>query len=125
MSFAGTAAIEVSASEQNESCTGNNCSDTAVVLISAKRMQTMFTRAQSVLVCMAHMMTTPLWTPLVFAHRTKAEAADAATAAVKQRNSSSDWSLTEDEGLIVTRRVCGVADNLSELRFMLATVVGR
>lgn len=53
------------------------------------------------------------------------EAAEAAGAVLEQRRASGDWRLTEDEESAVTSRVYGVANSLTELRFMLATAVRR
>ncbi len=53
------------------------------------------------------------------------EAVEAATAVLEQRRSRGDWQLTEEEGRTVARRVYGVINSLPELRFMLATAVGR
>lgn len=53
------------------------------------------------------------------------EAIEAATAVLEQRRSSGDWQLTEEEERAVASRVYGVANSLPELRFMLATAVGR
>lgn len=52
-------------------------------------------------------------------------ASTAATLCSEQRAVSDDWKLTDDERQTVTARVCGVADNLTELRFMLAAAIGR
>lgn len=48
-----------------------------------------------------------------------------AIAALEQRSSSSDLKMSEEEERAVIARVCGVTENLTELRFMLATAVGR
>lgn len=49
----------------------------------------------------------------------------AATLCLEQRAASNDWKLTDEERQIVTARVCGVSDNLTELNFMLASAVSR
>ncbi|CAM9446334.1 unnamed protein product [Hapterophycus canaliculatus] len=53
------------------------------------------------------------------------KAADTAAAVLEQRSKNSEWRLTEEEERAVTERLCGVANNLTELRFMLATAVAR
>lgn len=60
-----------------------------------------------------------------YARQQDTEAVDAAAAMLEQRSKNSDWRLTEEEERAVTDRLCGVADNLTELRFMLATAVER
>lgn len=59
----------------------------------------------------------------VLFHGEKAETA--ASLSSEQRAASDEWKLTEDERETVMNRVCGVADNLTELRFMLAAAVTR
>ncbi|CAN0051549.1 unnamed protein product [Scytosiphon promiscuus] len=61
--------------------------------------------------------------PVLFKEDTKA--VDAAASVLEQRSKNSDWTLTEEEEGAVTERLCGVEAHLDELRFMLATAVGR
>lgn len=49
----------------------------------------------------------------------------AAALSTEQRSASVEWELTEDEKRAVKDRVCGVANTVTELRFMLATAVSR
>lgn len=59
----------------------------------------------------------------VLFHGEKAETAVTLTS--EKRAASHEWKLTEDERQTVMTRVCGVAENLTELRFMLAAAVRR
>lgn len=51
------------------------------------------------------------------------KAADAVASVLEQRRKSNEWRLTAEEEKTFTSRVCGVVENLPELRFMLAMAV--